>query len=250
MQDRVIALQGARNFRDLGGYPAEGGCRVRWRALYRSGHLAALTPQDEQTLARLGVARAFDFRGVQERAAEPYRVPGLVQHALTIEPSVAQRIDVLLQAGTALTAELMVELMTELYERLVEQHASRFAELFEHLLGSAGEAPLVFHCTAGKDRTGVAAALLLLALGVPRDVVEQDFLLSNVLHRPPPRPAKARDVPQDALTVLWSVRASYLQHALQVIEQRHGGLQHYLERHIGLAAPHRARLAERYLEPA
>ncbi len=77
--DRVLPLQGASNFRDLGGYPGEGGRPLRWRRLFRSDHLGGLTEADQQLLAGLGVSRAFDFRGVHERAAVPYSLPGLVR---------------------------------------------------------------------------------------------------------------------------------------------------------------------------
>ena len=247
MPQRVVALQGASNFRDLGGYRGHGGRPVRWQRLYRSDHLGQLTADDQRLLQQLGVARAYDFRGAQERAAEPYALDGLEQHALSIEPSVAQRMDELERSGLPLTPDHMAMLMTELYERLVEEHAPRYAEFFARLLGDEGRAPLVFHCTAGKDRTGIAAALLLRALGVSADDVEQDFLLSNALYRRPPY-TPTRAISDDALQVLWSVRAAFLHHALQVIEQRHGGIERYFVQRLGLDAPARARLAQRFLE--
>ena len=82
--DRLVALQGASNFRDLGGYPGLHGRPVRWRRLFRAPHLADLTVADEALLAGLGVARAFDFRGLDERAATPYSVPGISQHSYRV----------------------------------------------------------------------------------------------------------------------------------------------------------------------
>ncbi len=106
---------------------------------------------------------------------------------------------------------------------------------------------MVFHCTAGKDRTGVAAALVLLALGVPRDVVEADFLLTNTHYRRPPATAPS-DTPAESLAVLWSVQPRFLEAALAAIERDHGGVERYLRTRIGLGDAARARLAERYLE--
>ena len=163
--ERSLGFAGASNFRDLGGYAGAGGLPVRWRRLFRSDHLAGLTPKDAQQFQRLGVTRVFDFRGEQERAAVPYELPGVTQHALTIEPTVVQRMKDLLDAGEAITPERTVALMQQTYRGFVHDNADRFAELFAHLL--ADDAPLVFHCTAGKDRTGFAAALILLALDVP-----------------------------------------------------------------------------------
>lgn len=247
MPERVLPLQGASNFRDLGGYATQDGRRVRWRLLFRSDHLGRLTSADQQALRALGVRRALDFRGQHERADAPYSHQGLVQHALSIEPSVAQQMQALAQAGLPLTPERMAQLMTDLYERLVDEHAARYAEFFGLLLDDTQTGPLVFHCTAGKDRTGIAAALLLLALGVPRAQVEQDFLLSNHHFRRPASTA-THGIPEASLAVLWSVRAEYLAHALQTIERRHGGLAAYLEHRLGLGERQRQQLAGRYLE--
>ncbi len=245
--DRHLPLAGASNFRDLGGYVGRDGRPLRWRRLFRSDHLGQLTAADQATLANLGLARSFDFRGVQERAATPYAVPGLEQHALSIEPSVVQDMQALSAAGQTLTAPLVTELMRKLYRQLVNDHAHRFATLFDQLLQA--DAPLVFHCTAGKDRTGVAAALILLALGVPRDVVLQDFLLSNQLYRRPPTLTPS-DTPPEALQVLWRVQDGFLLAALQSIDDEHGGVDPYLQRRLGLDAAARNELVARYLEPA
>ena len=241
---RVLPLQGASNFRDLGGYPGHGGQPVRWGRLFRSDHLAALTSDDQARLRGLGVQRAFDFRGVHERAAQPYELPGLVQHSLAIEPTVTQRMETMVAAGQALTGEAVAGLMRDLYRGLVSDQSHRFAELFEHLL--AEDTPVVFHCTAGKDRTGIAAALILSALGVPRDVVMQDYLLTNAHFRHPPLPHSR--TPREALAVLWRVQEDFLTEALRVIDQEHGGIERYLTQRLGLSEAARRTLRERYLQ--
>ena len=136
----------------------------------------------------------------------PNRLAAARHHALGIEPTVVQRMQDLAAAGQRLSAAVAADLMKELYRGLVNDQAHRFAELFEHLLQAEG--PLVFHCTAGKDRTGFAAALILHALGVPRAVVMQDYLLTNALYQPPPLPRS--DTPAEALAVLWRVQAGFL----------------------------------------
>jgi protein-tyrosine phosphatase len=243
---RVWPLQGASNFRDLGGYPGHGGRRVRWRRLFRSEHLGGLTATDHATLAALGLARVFDFRGVEERAATPNNLPSAQEHSLAIEPTVVQRMDALQEAGQPVTAEVMVSLMQELYRGLVGPQAHRYQALFGHLLAS--DAPLVFHCTAGKDRTGVAAALILLALGVPMDIVREDFLLTNRHYR---RPVQAvTGAPADVLAVMWQVQASFLDAALEVVDRDHGGMDRYLRVQLGLSEAALVALRDRYLGPA
>ena len=215
--DRALPLQGAHNFRDLGGYPGHGGRPLRWRKLFRSAHLGGLTPQDHAQLAPLGLARTFDFRGHAERAETPYQLPGAKQHSLAIEPTLVQHMQSLAAAGQRITGELVAGLMQDVYRSFINEHAHRFAELFEHLLQT--DAPSVFHCTAGKDRTGVAAALILLALGVPRELVLQDFMLTNRLVRAR-RCRRTPSSPAEALKVLWGVQEGFLHAALGSLDSR------------------------------
>jgi len=241
--DRSLHLAGASNFRDLGGYAGAGGRAVRWRRLFRSDHLAALTAQDAGVLQSLGVTRVLDLRGVSERAATPYELPGATQYPLPIEPTVVQRMKDLLDAGQQLTPAKTVELMQHTYRAFVHDNAARFAALFAHLLAS--DAPLIFHCTAGKDRTGFAAALILLALDVPRPAVMRDYLLTNDLYRLPEL-SSAR-APREVLNVLWRVQEAFLDAALQAIDQDFGGPERYLERQLGVGPAERQRLKEMYL---
>lgn len=242
--DRVLPLHGASNFRDLGGYPGEGGRRVRWRRLFRSDHLGALSETDRALLRGLGLARSFDFRGERERAAHPYELPGVRQHALTIEPVIVQSVQALAERGLELTPVACEELMRDLYRRLVDEQAHRFAELFGHLL--ADDTPAVFHCTAGKDRTGFAAALILLALGVPRGWVMRDYLLTNQYFKPPE--LRWGGIAPEVLVVMWRVQQDFLEAALAQVDRADGGLEGYLRERIGLEPAARAALRERYLE--
>ena len=243
---RVIPLLGATNFRDLGGYAGSRGMRVRWRKLFRSDHLAGLHPKDHEALTHLRVSRAFDFRGVSERAQAAYQVPGVAQISLAIEPAVVQRMQDVASAGKTLTGPIVTELMKDLYRDLISQPANPFALLFEHLLEV--DEPAVFHCTAGKDRTGLAAALILEALGVSRSDIMQDYLLTNQLYRHPiPENSKT---PAEALAVLWTVQAGFLEAAWDTIDQVHGGMEAYLRDHLRLSDKARDALHQRYLEPA
>lgn len=243
--DRVWPLSGATNFRDLGGYRGSGGRSVRWRRLFRSDHLAGLTEADRQFLRPLGLTRALDFRGPAERAAAAYELPGLVQHSLPIEPIVSQRMQQAAAAGQTLTAALVTAYMEDLYRWLIDEQAHRFAELFAHL--HAADGPLVFHCTAGKDRTGLAAALVLLALGVSRTQVLQEFMLTNQVfkHMPAPRP----DMPAEALGVLWRVQEGFLQAAFQSLDTGYGGIEAYLAKRLHQGPAEIRALRERYLSP-
>lgn len=242
---RSLNLSGATNFRDLGGYAGRDGRRVRWRRIFRSDHLAGLTPEDAKAIAELGLRRAVDFRGAHERATLPYALPDVAYHALSIEPTVVQRAKDMALSGNEITPDIAVALMQDTYRDFVANNAPEFAALFAHLLES--DVPLVFHCTAGKDRTGFAAAMILLALGVPRDVVMQDYLLTNGLYR---RPALLHGTaPDEVLNVLWRVQEDFLEAALDAVDADHGGVDRYLERCLGVGPAERDRLAQLYLQP-
>ena len=134
--------------------------------------------------------------------------------------------------------------MQETYRGFVHENAPRFAEFFRILL--AKDAPLVFHCTAGKDRTGFAAALILLALGVPREVVMRDYLLTNELYR---RPAFAEGhAAEEVLAVLWRVQREFLDAALLKVDEDYGGVETYLVDVLGLDAAAQQELSGRYLQ--
>ncbi|MDX4951974.1 tyrosine-protein phosphatase [Delftia acidovorans] len=241
---RSIRLDGASNFRDLGGYTGLDGRRVRWRTLFRADHLAGLSAADLDVLQGLKLARSADFRGKMESAHLAYEWPGIARHALIVEPTVVQRASALIAAGNDLTAAHAEELMQDTYRSFVHDYAPRFAQLFQLLLDS--QDPLVFHCTAGKDRTGWAAALLLTALGVDEDTVMQDYLLTNQLYQRPA--ATFAPMPAEVMDVLWRVQASYLAAATDMVRADFGGMQGYLRDALGIDSAARERLAALYLE--
>ncbi len=242
--NRSLQLSGATNFRDLGGYVGHGGRAVHWRKLFRSDHLADLTPEDLALIDRLGVARVFDFRGKTERLAQACVIPGAVVHSLAIEPTVVQGLKILIEAGEAVTVHNAVGLMQQTYRDFVLDNSPRFAAFFGHLL--ADDAPLVFHCTAGKDRTGFAAALLLEALGVPRAVIMQDYLLTNDFYQMPT--ANPVGLPQDVLNVLWRVQVNFLEAAFEVVQADFGSVPAYLKDALGIDAQAQMRLEALYLQ--
>ena len=241
---RLVPLSGTTNFRDLGGYVGHNGRLVQWRKLFRSDHLGALSPGDIVSLSDMGLARVADFRGTDERQQQACAMPGVTVHSLPIDPSVVQSMKAHLATGSQLNAQDTVRLMAQTYRAFVHDHSHRFAALFALLL--EGDSPLVFHCTAGKDRTGFAAAMILLSLGVPRDVVMEDYLLTNA-HYKMPDPG-ASDIPREALEVLWRVQATFLDASLQAVDTDFGGVQNYLLQQLHVGPREQERLAEMYLQ--
>jgi protein-tyrosine phosphatase len=240
---RHLNLQGASNFRDLGGYAANDGRTVRWRQLFRSNHLGHLTEDDIKAVRGLGVKSAFDFRGVNERTAAACVVEEIKVHSLPIEPSVVAALRARLQAR-ALSSGDALEIMRESYRGYVRLNTHSFRELFARLIEDS--APLVIHCTAGKDRTGFAVALLLHALGVPEQVISEDYLLTNRFYRRDPN--SAPDLPADVRQAIGSVEASFLAAGFEAVAAQYGDLESYFRDGLGLGASERAELKARYLQ--
>ena len=240
---RHFNLQGASNFRDLGGYGTRDGRSLRWRQIFRSNHLGKLTPSDVEIVRGLGVRSAFDFRGIEERRGVDCVVAEIAVHSLPIEPTVVAALRAQLATGS-LSAATALDIMRESYRDYVHHNTQRFRTLFAHLLDD--RAPLVIHCTAGKDRTGFACALVLHALGVPDDVIGEDYLLTNRFYRRDP--ASASDLPDDVRQAIGSVEASFLAAAFDAIRADYGDLENYLRQGLALGDHERAALQARYLE--
>jgi protein-tyrosine phosphatase len=149
-----------------------------------------------------------------------------------------QKLSDLLAGGHRLTGPDVTGYMEETYRGFVRHNTARFAEFFAHLLAS--DEPTVFHCTAGKDRTGFAAALLLKAVGATDDEVMHDYLLTNerlVL------PEESRmGLPREAMAVLWRVQPEFLQAAFDELESSYGSLDGYLRDGLALGRAERERL--------
>src|SRR6202140_2533901 len=241
---RHLNLAGASNFRDLGGYPGRDGRMVRWRQIFRSNHLGHLTEADIDVLRPLGLKSAFDFRGTEERVAAICGLAEIVVHSLPIEPTVVAALRARLADGGPLSSADAVDVMRESYRNYVRQNTVSFRTLFAHLLED--RAPLVIHCTAGKDRTGFACALILHALGVPDELIAEDYLLTNRFYRRDP--SASSDFPADVSKVLGSVETSFLAAAFDAIGADYGDLENYFSEGLGLGAQQRAALAARYLE--
>jgi protein-tyrosine phosphatase len=176
---RNIPLSGAVNFRDLGGYLTNGGQVTKWGTLFRSGHMSRLTSEDQTYLAQLDIRTVCDFRREIEIQSEASLLPGSpTTHNVQITPGArdANHIQQLF-AGTD-KPEDVVAAMLEIMRILITDAAPQYKKLFELLL-EHDDGTFLMNCSAGKERTGVGVALLLMALGVPRETIQYDFMLSG-----------------------------------------------------------------------
>ena len=229
-----MRLPSSANFRPVGVVPL--------RNLWRSDHLGALDAHDADQILALGIRRVLDFRGVEERTAAACRLPGVTVHSLPIEPTIVQKLSELVAAGSSISGRDVAAYMQDTYRGFVRTGTPRFAEFFGHLLAS--DKPTVFHCTAGKDRTGLAAALLLKAVGATDAEVMRDYLLTNDRVQ---LPAVSRlGLSREAAQVLWRVQPEFLQAAFREIDRSYGSLEGYFRDGLGLREADRKRLKSLY----
>jgi len=245
MSQPPMSISNPSNFRDLASH-VQPPRPVRRHTLFRSDHLGAIDEDDVRQIQALGIRRVLDFRGVNERTSAACVLPDVAVHSLAIEPTIVQVLSDLLAAGHQLTAPEVVGYMQNTYRGFVRHNTQRFAEFFGHLLES--NEPTVFHCTAGKDRTGFAAALVLHALGASAEDVMRDYLLTNERLKPPT--VSGWQLPPEVANVLYRVQPEFLHAAFQAVEQDYGGLDGYLREGLGLREAERERLREFYLESA
>ncbi|MEL6857831.1 MAG: tyrosine-protein phosphatase [Pseudomonadota bacterium] len=178
---RLLPLEGGRNFRDLGGYPTEDGQTVKWGHAFRSGVMHELTDADYDYLSGIGVKVICDFRESDERLREPTDWRAGAAEYLTfadpVEDDPAENPMFAALMSPDATADDVAQGMADGYVEIAKGEVEGYTKMFDRL--AAGDIPLAFNCSAGKDRAGTAAALLLTALGVPREIIVQDYSLSD-----------------------------------------------------------------------
>lgn len=244
-QQRHLPLEGVYNLRDLGGYRTTDGRYVRWGVLFRSSDLADISASDRDQINALGVKTICDLRSDRERTQRPDP-----QLSGWQSDSRCNTVDVAKQ-GLAPSPNQTTDwhgMMMGFYRGIGKLYAPQFRALFDDL--KQNKTPLLFHCTAGKDRTGVSAALVLLALGVPKNVVLDDYLLTGKYMDSAPPTFMAMFPELARVPALKAADADYLNAALDGIDKEYGSLNNYFETALNVSAADRELLRANFLEPA
>lgn len=243
---RVLDLEGGVNFRDLGGYMTEDGRIIRWEMVYRAGSPGGLTEADQAELTRRGLRTVCDLRDNAERSGEPNPfVEGNVEVTYwtrDYEQSMGDLGAVL--TGPEAGPEASRAALMAAYRTIPQDQAEGFAQMFRYL--AEGQLPLAFNCTAGKDRTGVGAALLLTLLGVPRETVVADYALSDdiVDYRAQmedsvasnPSYAFLMELPWETVEPLVASDPAYIESAFAALEEDYGSVDAFIENELGVTA--------------
>ena len=272
---RWLTLEGGKNFRDLGGYHTADGHQVRWGKLLRSGALASLTDNDFTELKPLNIGSVIDFRSPPERQADPtnWQLDGTEIVNADYHLDMANFGKVFMEPD--LTAEKVEAAMASSYPDILVGLTGPFTDMFDRLASS--DQAMVFHCTAGKDRTGIAAALILTALGVDRETIMADFMLSDLYYS---QMVSAKQVlgkvgntiveqaeagrsatedsgtpamgnlPPELMRPLAGVRESYLKTTFAAMEAKSGTVLAYIQQELNVTDEELKQLRANFLEPA
>jgi len=253
---RDVPLDGCVNFRDLGGYRTADGRRVRWGRLFRSGHMANLSEAGKRDFAALDIRAVCDFRLAEESASENADLPGAPPIAtIGIPPGVGDREYFHRVFAATDDPRVVLEAVHETMRSIVRDAGARYARMFEVLLG-ADRGSVLLNCSAGKERTGIGSALVLTALGVPRETVIADFMLSRryfPAQREIPRVREkyavraSDDAAATALIMpLLETHESYLAAAFAVIDESHASCEAFLAQVCQVGPAELRRLRELY----
>jgi protein-tyrosine phosphatase len=260
MIDRVLQFNGIHNFRDYGGYATASGGRLKSGVLYRSGQHLEATPDDLASVAALDLRTVIDLRGNSERASYPCARPvGFSAAVLFFDGETAGRGG----APHVEAARPEIKTAADAHAAMVDLYAfmpfrpnlnAVFRMYFDTLEQRDGATLL--HCFAGKDRTGLAAALLHILLGVHTDDMMADYLLTNTAGNAEARIAAGAEsirksrgagIGDDAIRTLMNVDSAYLDAALDAITDAHGSVAGYAEAVLGVTPARVDRIAARLI---
>lgn len=241
-QNRLLNFERIANFRDLGGYPTTDGRQTKWGVLYRSGTLAHATDADLEGISQLGLTKLVDFRSGAEKTEEPDRLPEPPGFTIVEIPT--------LDDGNKMVADIMDRIesgdfgdmqpnrmMIEANRQFATTFTPQYRE-FMRTLQQAEGAPILWHCSAGKDRAGFAAAILLRILGVPQEIVVQDYMASkqHALNARRTQLLLLRvlkgEEAADKLGILMGVEEAWIRAAFDEIDSAWGSFDNYV--HEGL----------------
>jgi protein-tyrosine phosphatase len=252
---RVVPLEGGVNFRDLGGYPTVDGGRVRWGLAFRSGALHRLTAADVAILSRLGLRVVYDLRTDPECDLAPsVLLDGVRFERLAIGGDAARTRELTAPVLEGRPADIASDFLERLYPAMAEAAAPSFGRLLTRL-AEPGGLPALFHCAAGKDRTGLSAVLLLSVLGVDEAAILDDYQLSAELYT-----ARQMDkvrlklgasgVDLEGYHNVYGAPRHAMATLLATLRERHGGVETFLEDEAGVDPQVFTELRARLVEPS
>ncbi|ACK38977.1 tyrosine-protein phosphatase [Listeria monocytogenes] len=254
ISERILPLESVFNFRDMGGYASENGKHVKWGKLYRSSNLVNINANDAALLQKLHIKWICDLRSSSEVQAQPTpAIEGVLNKHIPIGTAKNEETKLPVTSDTTIYEPLMGESY-----RVFVQSVEGFREIFTEVLEDAKAGlPFVFHCTAGKDRTGVLGALLLTLLDVPEKTIFDDYAITNryqddILQEMGGIVALfssgTEKIDLETFRPMAEARPEYLEIAFDEMKKQYGSVANYLEKGIGITAAEKAAFQKEMLE--
>lgn len=244
---RVVPLKGGLNFRDVGGYKTTDGKEVVWGKVYRSAAIDKLTDQDVSLLDKKGIHTVVDFRGVAESKAAPDRLPQNTDYTLSPAgsdsiPNATQMVKLLKEGG----------FLEKFYGKdAVKYSGDRFRPLFVKLLVLDNKEAVMYHCTGGRDRTGMATALFLYILNVPQKTIEEDYVASNIYLRKMNKGmmaplAKMSGLSQEQVENEMALKPELIRSFFTGIKTQYGSIENFFQQEMGIGPKEILMLRQKY----
>lgn len=254
ISERILPTESVFNFRDMGGYQSKNGKHVRWGQLYRSANLVNINKSDIDLIQKLHIKWICDLRSSSEVAAQPTpEIAGVLNKHIPIGTAKNEQTKIPELADKTIYEPLMGESY-----RVFVQSVDGFKEIFNEILNDAKAGlPFVFHCTAGKDRTGVLGALLLTLLDVPEKTIFADYAITNryqdaILEEMGGIVSlfsnSTEKIDLETFRPMAEARPAYLEIAFDEMKKQFGSVENYLEIGIGITSEEKAKLQQILLE--
>jgi len=252
-EHRLLPMDGSHNTRELGGYKTTDGKTIKWGKLFRSDKLSDISKTDQAYLQNLGIKKIVDFRSEQEKAEDPNIIPtgiSYVEMPISVDGAMRSKIEAVLKGETDREVQ---SFLIDANKEFVTNYADVYENFLRGLIDE--DAPTLFHCTAGKDRAGFAAAITLIALGVSKEDVINDYMKTNaftqerieeILGQIELMSLYQSDV--EILRPLLGVEQIYIETAFRTAEKKYGSLENFIRNGLNISDEDIQKLRNKFLE--
>ena len=252
-EHRLLPMDGAHNTRELGGYETTDGKSVKWGMLFRSDKLSDISKTDQVYLQNLGIKKIIDFRSKEEKKEDPDIIPkgiNYIEMPISVDGAMRSKIEAVLKGETDKEVK---SFLIDANKEFVSNYTGVYEEFLRNLIDDEG--PALFHCTAGKDRAGFAAAITLIALGVSKEDVIQDYMKTNQFTQERIEEIIGQielmtlyQTDAEILRPLLGVEREYIETAFQTAEKKYGSLEGFIRDGLNISDKDIQKLRNKFLE--
>ena len=237
---RLLPMDGAFNTRELGGYKTTDGKSVKWGMLFRSDKLSDLSENDQLYLQSLGIKRIVDFRSEGEKTEDPNIIPegiNYIETPINVDGAMRSKIEAVLKGETK---KEIKSFLVDANKEFINNYTHVYEDFLRGLIDEDG--PTLFHCTAGKDRAGFAAAITLIALGVSKEDVIEDYMKTNIFTKDKIdemidkiKLMSLYQADAEILRPLIGVERIYIETAFKTAEEKYGSLENFIREGLNIS---------------